>query len=146
MNVGAVGSLRNVKEAIAVAKHVLLYTRHTLLVGEQATDFAVQMGFKKQSLMTSKSKKIWKDWRNSNCQPNFWMNVYPDPASSCGPFNPITEDRLKASPNEIESLFSSTNHDTIGMVAIDIYGWVLLRVFSCYLLIYLQKRCSWHKH
>lgn len=122
MNVGAVGSLRNIKEAIAVAKHVLLYTRHTLLVGEQATDFAVMMGFKKKSLTTSKSKKMWKDWKNSNCQPNFWINVLPDPLSNCGPYHPIAEDRLKTSSNEIDSLFSSKNHDTIGMVAIDVYG------------------------
>lgn len=122
MNVGAVGSLRNIKNAIAVAKHVLLYTRHTLLVGEQATDFAVMMGFKKESLTTSKSKKIWKDWKKSNCQPNFWINVQPDPSSSCGSYRPIAEERLKVSSNDIDSLFSSSNHDTIGMVAIDVYG------------------------
>jgi len=46
MKVGAVGALRGVKNAIGVARAVLERTRHSLLVGDQATDFAVQMGFK----------------------------------------------------------------------------------------------------
>lgn len=39
MNIGAVASLRYVKDAIAVARCVLENTKHTLLVGEQATEF-----------------------------------------------------------------------------------------------------------
>ena len=46
MKVGAVGALRGVKNAIGVARAVLERTRHSLLVGDQATDFAVQMGFR----------------------------------------------------------------------------------------------------
>ena len=34
MDVGAVGGLREIKEAIAVARHVLQHTEHSLLVGE----------------------------------------------------------------------------------------------------------------
>lgn len=72
MNVGAVGALRNIKDAVSVAKHVLLYTKHSFLVGSQATRFAVRMGFPQESLATNRSKTIWKDWRRSKCQPNFW--------------------------------------------------------------------------
>ncbi|XP_070495386.1 N(4)-(Beta-N-acetylglucosaminyl)-L-asparaginase-like [Chironomus tepperi] len=122
MNVGAVGSIRNIKDAIAVAKHVLLYTKHSMLVGEQATDFAVQMGFRKETLSTEKSRKIHKDWKAQNCQPNFWQNVLPSPDKHCGPYVPISEDFLTASRDNHESLFSSNNHDTIGMVAIDTAG------------------------
>lgn len=35
MDVGAVGCLTNTKSAIAVAKAVMKYTKHTLLVGEK---------------------------------------------------------------------------------------------------------------
>lgn len=122
MNVGAVGSLRNITDAIAVAKHVLLYTKHTLLVGEQATNFAKMMGFKERNLSTKKSLKIHKDWLNSNCQPNFWMNVKPLPEKSCGPYHPIPQERLVRSDNDINSMFASDNHDTIGMVVIDDKG------------------------
>lgn len=73
MNVGAVGALRNVKNAVAVAKYVLKYTTHSFLVGSQATKFAIQMGFREESLSTKDSKNIWKNWQKDNCQPNFWI-------------------------------------------------------------------------
>ena len=72
MDVGGVGLLRNVKNAISVARKVLENTDHSLLGGELAAEFAVQMGFKNESLETEKSQKIWQEWKNSDCQPNFW--------------------------------------------------------------------------
>lgn len=74
MNVGAVGALRRVKNAISVARHVLEHTKHSFLVGDQATQFALQMGFQEESLTTLDSKKVWMKWQNEDyCQPNFWM-------------------------------------------------------------------------
>lgn len=55
MNVGSVGCLRNVRNAIGVARRVLDNTEHSLLVGELATNFAIEMGFEKQSLETEAS-------------------------------------------------------------------------------------------
>lgn len=76
MNVGAVGALRRIKNAVGVARHVLDNTKHSILVGSQATQFAVQMGFHEESLTTSESKKLWSTWANeNNCQPNFWMVI-----------------------------------------------------------------------
>lgn len=72
MNIGAVAGLREIKDAISVAYHVLKYTRHTMLVGEHATEFALMMGFKRENLQTPKSLAIWRDWKDKNCQPNFW--------------------------------------------------------------------------
>jgi isoaspartyl peptidase/L-asparaginase-like protein (Ntn-hydrolase superfamily) len=73
MNVGSVGALREVKSAISVARKVLEHTSHTMLVGEQATEFAVKMGFKKEDLSTSYSKGLWQEWKNKKCQPNYWL-------------------------------------------------------------------------
>lgn len=122
MNVGAVASMHDIKDAIAVARHVLENTRHTLLVGEQATKFAEMMGFQRESLSTSNSMRLHEDWTKQNCQPNFWTNVAPNPSKSCGPYQPITEELYSKSPNNINSFFSSNNHDTIGMIAIDSSG------------------------
>lgn len=72
MDVGGVGGLRNVKSAISVARKVLEHTKHSLLGGDLATDFAVKMGFKKESLQTDESKNMWLQWKAKNCQPNFW--------------------------------------------------------------------------
>jgi hypothetical protein len=44
MNVGAVGALRSVKGAIEAAKLVMEHTEHTLLVGDQASQFALALG------------------------------------------------------------------------------------------------------
>lgn len=74
MNVGAVGALRRVKKAISVARRVLEHTHHSILVGDQATQFAVQMGFHEESLTTPASKDLWEDWhKEKHCQPNFWI-------------------------------------------------------------------------
>lgn len=72
MDVGGVGGLRNVKSAISVARKVLDNTKHSLLGGELATDFALKMGFKKESLETDESKNMWLQWKAKKCQPNFW--------------------------------------------------------------------------
>lgn len=76
MDVGGVGLLRNVKNAISVARKVLHNTKHSLIGGELATKFAVEMGFKKESLQTEESKKMWLDWKTKKCQPNFWKVNY----------------------------------------------------------------------
>ena len=70
MDVGGVGSLRRVKSAISVARRVLENTEHSLLVGEQATDFAVEMGFKAETHMPNSTVEIWKKWKCRQCQPN----------------------------------------------------------------------------
>lgn len=75
MNIGAVATMPNIKNAIGVARRVLENTQHTLLAGEGATEFAIQMGFKNESLSTESSNYLWKDWKTNRCQPNFWMVI-----------------------------------------------------------------------
>lgn len=72
MDMGAVGALRRIKNAISVAKDVLQHTSHSFLVGDQATSFAREMGYIEETLSTSTSHKIWKEWKQNNCQPNYW--------------------------------------------------------------------------
>jgi len=119
MNVGAVGALRNIKDAIAVAKHVLENTKHTLLVGDQATEFAIMMGFKRESLTTRTSKSVWKKWQRNSCQPNFWTNVAPAPDTSCGPYHPTSASGVA---DYWSKGFTTKNHDTIGMIVADANG------------------------
>lgn len=119
MNVGAVGALRRVKSAISVARHVLEHTEHSFLVGELATQFALQMGFKEEPLTTADSKRMWMKWHNEdNCQPNFWMNVKPDSTKHCGPYSPSMKKTIHNRNVKVDRF----NHDTIGMVAIDVNG------------------------
>ncbi|KMQ94247.1 n-beta-n-acetylglucosaminyl-l-asparaginase [Lasius niger] len=122
MDVGAIGGLRNVKSAISVARKVLHHTKHTLLGGELGTEFAVKMGFKKESLTTNESLQTWTQWKANNCQPNFWKNVVPDPTASCGPYTPKNIQDNGNSYEEYTTEGSEENHDTIGVLAIDSQG------------------------
>ncbi|XP_075229322.1 N(4)-(Beta-N-acetylglucosaminyl)-L-asparaginase-like [Lycorma delicatula] len=119
MNVGAVGGLRNVKNAVGVAKHVLENTQHSILVGELATEFAKSMNFKQESLSTEKSHRIWEEWKKKHCQPNFWTNVTPDPKTSCGPYKPSDLDYNSCNEIPEDGLINENNHDTITMIAVD---------------------------
>ncbi|XP_075229041.1 N(4)-(Beta-N-acetylglucosaminyl)-L-asparaginase-like isoform X2 [Lycorma delicatula] len=78
MKVGAVGDLHRIKNAIGVAKYVLLHTKHSLLVGESATNFAKNMGFKEELLTLRRSDIEYSDWEKNDCQPNYWVDVEPD--------------------------------------------------------------------
>lgn len=75
MNMGAVGHMKRIKSASKVARFVMENTEHTLLVGEGATQFALQMGVQETNLSTSDSLDLWKQWK-TNCQPNFWTVNY----------------------------------------------------------------------
>ena len=81
-------SLHRVKNAVGVARAVLQYSKHSLLVGESATKFALDMGFKEEDLHSNASISLWNSWKKGNCQPNFRRNVKPDPTTSCGPYKP----------------------------------------------------------
>ncbi|XP_067943797.1 N(4)-(Beta-N-acetylglucosaminyl)-L-asparaginase-like [Watersipora subatra] len=120
-DVGAVGGLRRVKEAMSVARAVLTYTTHTLLVGESATRFAVEMGFNETDLSTNKSRQLEKEWKENNCQPNYRQNVSPDSRTSCGPYTPIHHEE---GCTWRTAQVTQYNHDTIGMIAIDNQGHI----------------------
>lgn len=77
MDMGAVGGLRDIKNAISVAKYVLKHTHHSFLVGNLATEFAVQMGFERTSLASNFSVEAHQNWKENNCQPNYWIVTIP---------------------------------------------------------------------
>ncbi|XP_056626311.1 N(4)-(beta-N-acetylglucosaminyl)-L-asparaginase [Triplophysa dalaica] len=121
MEVGAVGNLRRVKNAVGVARAVMEHTEHTFLVGETASIFAENMGFKSEDLSTNKSITIFSEWLQHNCQPNYRKNVFPDPTKYCGPYKPKTN--LWRSKHQKGKIDPSA-HDTIGMIVIGKNGQV----------------------
>jgi N4-(beta-N-acetylglucosaminyl)-L-asparaginase len=94
---GAVAFLQHIAHPISVARLVKEKTPHIMLVGDGALKFALENGFKKENLLTEKSKKDWQEWKKS---------------SKYKPNNNIE--------NELPG--GEKNHDTIGMVALDKYG------------------------
>jgi len=96
MNVGSVGALRRIQHAISVARVVMERTYHTLLAGDQATQFALQQGFKEMSLSTVRSATLWATWMQTK-KPDY----------------------MKPKMHHPQTKHEVHGHDTIGMVAID---------------------------
>lgn len=72
---GAVGALEGIKTPSMVAKYVLLYTDHIMLVGEGAKRFALSYGFVEEDLITPRSREIWLRWRANRGPDDDWLNV-----------------------------------------------------------------------
>ncbi|MEM7121918.1 MAG: N(4)-(beta-N-acetylglucosaminyl)-L-asparaginase [Pseudomonadota bacterium] len=96
-DVGAVGCLKRVKRAISVARTVMEETQHSLIVGDDATRFAVRMGFHETSLSTPGSQAVWEEWAATN-----------ESSDAFGP-EPYQKDDL-------------AGHDTVGSIALDADG------------------------
>jgi N4-(beta-N-acetylglucosaminyl)-L-asparaginase len=98
--VGAVAALENTMHAISVARRVMELTPHTMLVGEGATRFARDQGFKQQSLLTPEAEKAWRDWLKT-------ADYRPEANS---------ENRITRTPG------GALDHDTIGLLMRDPTG------------------------
>ncbi len=94
---GSVAGMEHIVHAISVARLVMEKTPHVMIVGDGALQLALANGFKKENLLTDKSKQEWKEWlKTSKYEPQKNIeNVLPG---------------------------GEKNHDTIGMVAMDSNG------------------------
>lgn len=77
---GAVGCLEGIKTPSEVAKLVLRYTDHVLLVGEGAQRFARSFGFQVENLLTDRAREAWLRWR-ANLSPNDAYTDIPNDAT-----------------------------------------------------------------
>ncbi len=62
---GSVAYLKGIEHPISVARAVMEKTRHVMLVGDGAKEFALAQGFPEVNLLTEKSKKDWEEWKVS---------------------------------------------------------------------------------
>lgn len=76
---GSVASLEGIATPAAVAKAVMDYTDHIMLVGEGAKKFALRMGFKEENLLTEQSRKDYLRWKATLNANDAWLN--PPPAN-----------------------------------------------------------------
>ncbi|MEE8143457.1 MAG: N(4)-(beta-N-acetylglucosaminyl)-L-asparaginase [Planctomycetota bacterium] len=65
LEAGSVAALQNIKHPISVARKVMENTRHVMLVGSGALEFARAQGFKEELLLTPEAEKAWKEWQAS---------------------------------------------------------------------------------
>ena len=62
-NAGSVAFLQNIKHPVSVARKVMEDTKHVMLVGEGARQFAVSQGFEEMDLLTDESREAWEKWK-----------------------------------------------------------------------------------
>jgi N4-(beta-N-acetylglucosaminyl)-L-asparaginase len=74
---GAVAAIEGIKTPSEVARLVLKYTNHIMLVGEGAKQFALSYGFKEEDLLTPESRQLWLTWRANRGHEDDWIDV-PD--------------------------------------------------------------------
>ena len=108
-NCGAVMAIEEIMHPVLVARLVMEKTPHVQLVGEGALQFALAQGFKKENLLTPESEKAWLMWKKATGY---------DPSGKIKDINKMTADYPLPYPWPIPAL----NHDTIGMVAMDVKG------------------------
>lgn len=112
-NCGSVAFLEKIKHPISVARKVMEKTPHVMLVGEGAQQFALSQGFKLESgKLSPNAEKEYQQWlKKSTYKPI--VNIERQ--------SPTTqlEDKFKA-PVRLSN--GEWNHDTIGMVALDVHG------------------------
>jgi N4-(beta-N-acetylglucosaminyl)-L-asparaginase len=108
-NCGSVAFLERIKHPIAVARRVMEKTPHVMLVGSGAQQFAIAEGFPlEEQKLSPDAQKAYDNWlKKSEYKPPA-INV--ENKTNHGPFAPAILEN------------GEWNHDTIGMVAMDING------------------------
>jgi N4-(beta-N-acetylglucosaminyl)-L-asparaginase len=82
MRAGAVAALENIKHPAQVALTVMRRTTRILMVGAGALEFARAHGFPEQDLLTERSRKIWRHWKDTQAGKDDWL---PDPKATDDP-------------------------------------------------------------
>lgn len=125
---GAVACLEGIATPSLVAKAVMDYTDHILLVGDDAKRFALKMGFKEQDLLTEKSRAEWLRWKTRLNGSDAWLESQaPARRASPGPQPPSGARRRtpqSAGAKELEYDEYGVAHTwgTINMNAVDANG------------------------
>jgi N4-(beta-N-acetylglucosaminyl)-L-asparaginase len=63
---GSVVYLKNITHAISIARKIMEETPHVMLAGVGAEEFAYSLGYKKEALLTDKSRFDWLDWKKKS--------------------------------------------------------------------------------
>ena len=75
---GSVAALEDIASASLVAKAIMDYTDHIMLVGKGAKRFALDLGFKEQDLLSEESRQDWLRWRSQLSPDDDWLDHEDD--------------------------------------------------------------------
>ncbi|HEV8357904.1 MAG TPA: N(4)-(beta-N-acetylglucosaminyl)-L-asparaginase [Gemmatimonadales bacterium] len=104
---GAVAALEGIKTPSEVARLVLKYTDHILLVGEGAKRFALSYGFKEEDLLTPRSREKWLRWRANRGKGDDWVDIPEGAPALARPTGTINLDLIN-DKGEISSITTTS--------------------------------------
>ncbi|HET9825932.1 MAG TPA: N(4)-(beta-N-acetylglucosaminyl)-L-asparaginase, partial [Chitinophagaceae bacterium] len=112
-NCGSVAFLERIKHPISVARRVMEKTPHVMLVGNGAQQFAISEGFPlEEQKLSGEAQKEYEQWlKKTDYKPV--INIENSPPHQAG----SKHQESSISPNS-----GDHNHDTIGMLAMDVNG------------------------
>ena len=121
---GAVGCLEGIATPSLVAKAVMDYTDHIMLVGADAKRFALKMGFKEQELLTEKSRAEWIKWKTRLNGGDGWLESQAPASRGARPGAQPAAPRNPDDVKELEYDEHGIAHTwgTINMNAVDANG------------------------
>jgi N4-(beta-N-acetylglucosaminyl)-L-asparaginase len=121
---GAVGCLEGIATPSLVAKAVMDYTDHIMLVGQDAKRFALKMGFKEQDLLTTKSRAEWLKWKARLNAGDAWLEPSETGSRSPTPSQAKPPRRTPQGTKELTYDDDGVAHTwgTINMNAVDANG------------------------
>ncbi len=93
---GAVGALEGIKTASEIARLVMKYTDHIMLVGKDAQRFAVSYGYEVVDMLTPEARQMWLAWRANRGASDDWVNVSHDEQMVHRPTGTINMDLVGA--------------------------------------------------
>jgi N4-(beta-N-acetylglucosaminyl)-L-asparaginase len=103
--IGSVAALERIKNPIKIARVLMEETNHVFLAGQGAQDFAVSLGYElKENKLSDHAQDAFDQWKIKN----EFIPIINIEKGQHGPF--------------LNEMADPTNHDTIGMIAMDIHG------------------------
>ena len=69
---GSVAGVEEIKNVSLLSKAVMEHTGHVMLVGEGAQKFGFKMGFRRENLLTERSRKTWQLWKETMSTDDWW--------------------------------------------------------------------------
>ena len=125
---GSVGALEDIATPSLVAKAVMDYTDHVMLVGAGARKFALEMGFTPQNLLTEKSRQMWLRWRANQNPDDNWLDYKGDTKIAAPAKPPRTSRRMPAFRQDAEESRTHVFYDEHGIA--HTYGTINMNVVT----------------
>jgi N4-(beta-N-acetylglucosaminyl)-L-asparaginase len=116
---GAVGAIRGIKTPSKIAKLVMDHTTHVMIVGEGATRFAKDYGYKEEDLLTDKSRLAWLVWKQSLRSPaafNNWVSMDQNLSAENVPMKRLKETFPGIDEDTLAWAWDKAIHPTYGTI------------------------------